>query len=745
MGLNFLNLAFLAGLAAAALPILIHLFSRRPVKDVLFPSLEYLREISLKRVRRVRVRQWLLLALRVLIVALFALAMARPALRGDSARVTKGSSTVVILLDNSYSLGAHPPVADLSAAAESEALWVSAQRRAEDVLDMMGEEDKGIVIFTARPVSMPFRTPVANVGLLRQEISKATVSAARSDLPEALEQALQLLQSARTINKELFVISDFQQRDIEEWTRASDGSKRGSMAAWLEFAVSDARADSAASSGPRMFELPEDVQVVLIPLHEKRIDNVTLDRLRFDPAGGQAGVGRLVATISNHSAEAIENRLVQARAAGGEGVGAELQTATVRLPAFGTAEVEMNLTSIPDDGAIEVRLGRDLLEADNHAWIVTSRGGVTRVLVVAGSGDSGLHGARNDGAQDDAGYLRRALDPAERGEFHQVRVVGPDALGDPAGWAADVVVLSNVGRLSEAAVENLARFRARGGGVLIALGDRVDPRYYNTEILSRLTSIEFLNVSQDAVQGSYRSFRPTAQGHAIFEGFAVGPGDDLSSARFRKVVEARVGGGARVLAEWSGRLPALIEDDGVLVLTTSLDGGWNDFVTSASFLPFLHQSIRHLASRGSADQSGSVVGSELETSIEEASFQGPVTCLDPEGGRSVVQASPASPLSRLRSERTSLPGIYRFVDAGGQRVASFAVSLDPAEGDLTPAAPELATRLFGHGAQRLEVGQRITRDLLEGRYGRELWRPLLIAVLLLLAVESILARGRVLA
>ena len=72
--LTFLNSLFLAGLAAAALPILIHLFSKRRAKEVRFPSLEFLQEVSRKKVRRLQLRQILLLVLRVLIIGLFALA-----------------------------------------------------------------------------------------------------------------------------------------------------------------------------------------------------------------------------------------------------------------------------------------------------------------------------------------------------------------------------------------------------------------------------------------------------------------------------------------------------------------------------------------------------------------------------------------------------------------------------------------------------------------------------------------------
>ncbi|MEZ4653658.1 MAG: BatA domain-containing protein [Candidatus Eisenbacteria bacterium] len=153
--MNFLNPLFLAGLAAASLPILIHLFSKRKTKEMPFSSLEYLREISLKRVRRLQLRQFILLALRVLIVALFAAAMARPAIRGSNSPITRGSSTVAIVIDNSFSMAslapermgdvssavpAEPPADEATASAGSPAeggtLYAQAKERAFEILDL---------------------------------------------------------------------------------------------------------------------------------------------------------------------------------------------------------------------------------------------------------------------------------------------------------------------------------------------------------------------------------------------------------------------------------------------------------------------------------------------------------------------------------------------------------------------------------------------------------------------------------
>ena len=90
--MSFLNPLFLFGLAAAAIPVIIHLFTRRRPKDIPFPSLEFLAEVNQSEIRRLKLKQWLLLLLRALAVAALALAMSRPALKG-SAGLKGGAAT----------------------------------------------------------------------------------------------------------------------------------------------------------------------------------------------------------------------------------------------------------------------------------------------------------------------------------------------------------------------------------------------------------------------------------------------------------------------------------------------------------------------------------------------------------------------------------------------------------------------------------------------------------------------------
>ena len=64
--MQFLAPIFFAGLAALAIPVLIHLIQKERKEALQFPSLMFLRQVPYKSVRRRRIRNWFLFALRCL-------------------------------------------------------------------------------------------------------------------------------------------------------------------------------------------------------------------------------------------------------------------------------------------------------------------------------------------------------------------------------------------------------------------------------------------------------------------------------------------------------------------------------------------------------------------------------------------------------------------------------------------------------------------------------------------------------
>lgn len=125
----------LLGVAAAAIPILLHLFARREPPTVVFPATRYLAETARAHHRRLTLQHWLLLLVRTLLIAALALAAAGPTLPGGSA-ASHAPSAIAVVLDNSLSSAttvAGTPVLErlkeaaraiLRAAHAEDALWL---------------------------------------------------------------------------------------------------------------------------------------------------------------------------------------------------------------------------------------------------------------------------------------------------------------------------------------------------------------------------------------------------------------------------------------------------------------------------------------------------------------------------------------------------------------------------------------------------------------------------------------------
>src|ERR671911_15320 len=135
----FLAPLFFVGLAALAIPVLIHLIQRERKQVVVFPSLMFVRRIPYQSVRRRHIRHWALLALRLAALALIVAAFARPLLQHAGATVAAtGAREVVILLDQSYSMGFGDR-------------WARAQAAARDAVNALGAADRGtLVLFSTR-------------------------------------------------------------------------------------------------------------------------------------------------------------------------------------------------------------------------------------------------------------------------------------------------------------------------------------------------------------------------------------------------------------------------------------------------------------------------------------------------------------------------------------------------------------------------------------------------------------------
>ena len=104
--MGFLAPLFFVALAALAIPVLVHLIQREKKQIQRFPSLMFVQRVPYKSTQRRRIHNWLLLMVRLAALALIVLAFSRPFFtREDPPLPGTGAREVVILLDQSYSMG----------------------------------------------------------------------------------------------------------------------------------------------------------------------------------------------------------------------------------------------------------------------------------------------------------------------------------------------------------------------------------------------------------------------------------------------------------------------------------------------------------------------------------------------------------------------------------------------------------------------------------------------------------------
>ncbi|MDX1531509.1 MAG: BatA and WFA domain-containing protein, partial [Rhodothermales bacterium] len=236
--MTFLNPLVLLGLAAAAIPILIHLFNFRKPRRVDFSSLEFLQELQKSTMRRVRIKQWLLLALRTLAIACLVLAFARPTIESRWAGVFGGrvATSAALVVDNSLSMTVRDQQGDL---------LTQAQELAAAVVEAQEPGDETFVVPTERAAGRP--AAYRNAAPALDALAALEPEAGAGTTADALARAFSLLERGGNLNREVLLFSDLQ------------------AATFLDSARVPA---------------PEGVEVTILPVGERRHANVAVTDVR---------------------------------------------------------------------------------------------------------------------------------------------------------------------------------------------------------------------------------------------------------------------------------------------------------------------------------------------------------------------------------------------------------------------------------------------------------------------------------
>ncbi|HEV2670405.1 MAG TPA: BatA domain-containing protein [Gemmatimonadales bacterium] len=202
--MTFVNPLALLGLAAAAIPALLHLLQRRVPPEIEFPAVRYLTAAERESARRLKLRHLLLLILRTTLIVVIVLAAARPLVRTKGAVGGGGAhepTAVVVILDNSPSSGAvvdgRPVLDRLRVAARGS---ISRTTSADRVWLMLAD---GVLRGGTREA-------------LLASVDSAATGWLRLDLVQAVERAARLVNAQPLPGREVQVLSDLQRTALAD-------------------------------------------------------------------------------------------------------------------------------------------------------------------------------------------------------------------------------------------------------------------------------------------------------------------------------------------------------------------------------------------------------------------------------------------------------------------------------------------------------------------------------------------------
>lgn len=567
--MGFLAPLFFAGLAALAIPVLIHLIQRERKNVVQFPSLMFVRRIPYSSIRRRRIHNWTLLLLRLAAIALIVAAFARPFFRGTTLTAAAGGARdIVILLDRSYSMGHGDQ-------------WARAKRAATDAVTSMSTGDRATLVLFATGAEVAVQ-PTDDRARLQSEINATELSAAATRFGPALKLAGSLLAASNFPRREVVIVSDFQRG---AWS-PGDGLR---LPAGTVLTPVTVQADAARN-------------LAVAPVSVQREQVSGQDRVTI--TGG----------ILNRSAEVVNDVPVAL-----ELDGHVAQTVRVSLQPHSAASATfppVTLTAVNTRGT--VRIGDDALARDNVFHFVLSPPRPVSVVVVNGGRSS----------RDQALYLTRALAIGDNPRFEAATRTSDDLTDDML--ARTRVVIMNDASPNDALSTRLKRFVAAGGGLLVVYGSQAAWPASAAEFLPATAagSVDRSRGSAGALGGLeyghavFEPFRAPRSGDfaaARFYGYrSVTPTEGAQ-------VLARFDDGAPAVVEKT------VGRGRVLLWTSTLDMFWNDLALKPVYLPFVHQLARHLADHRERSSWG-IVGQVIDLSQEGDPSRARVA-LAPSGGR----------------------------------------------------------------------------------------------------------------
>lgn len=674
---SFLNPLFLFFLPVSAIPFLIHFLNRRRSQTILFSSLVFLKGLEKTRLRKIQLKQWLLLLIRTLVIFLSVLAFARPSWHPERV-MGEGRTSAVLVFDDGYRS---------SQLTKDGIVWERYQAAGEEVFSLLKKGDEVSAAFISSPEDR--LTLNHDMSAEGEKLFKKEAAAIGASARPSLMQAGRLLDASHNPNREIYFFSDGR------------------------FAPARTEANPASSlRHGRLFWLRPDLE---------DSDNRALSSFRFtDPVLAAGLPVRLEAEVFNQKKSWASDVLVSLYLDG-----KKVSQQAVDLTGGENKKVLLEGTVFASGwhwGYLE--LPDDDLQADNRLYFSFYLRPKLRLLLAADTPEywSAAELVLSAG-QKAGGWFE--IQRARLSEFSRL---------DWSAIDAAFVALPEV--FDFGWWERILRFVGDDGGVLLAPENGL--KNYPANVVLQATGLKLEGLVASGAQ-EFFSFRPEAA-HPIFSFLTQGKsGPTLKFYSYHRnqagsegLALARFSQGGTALVEKRA------EKGRLLFSTASLERSNTDLYFHAFAVPFFFRTAQYLASFSAAGTDFKT-GERVFFSPPDFPKKFPLKLTGPDGGTAEVSLSNKRQ-AHLDLGVLAVPGVYRlYQDTFLAGMA--AVNIDTKSSLFEPVtSDQLEKTLPGFKVVEVSLGEKIEPVVRQSRSGRELWKLLAFVVLGLLGLEMAVVR-----
>ncbi len=699
--MSFLNPFFLLGIAALAVPLLIHIINFRKPQSLPFSTLAFFEELKKSTIRRLRIKKYLLLIIRCAAILLLALALARPFLPSELIGSEGGQQprAIGLLVDNSASMGQID---------QSGPFVEQAKGAARNFLENARDEDRFIVQKTNGEA---FDSRLVSASAAREKLEQVEVEHRGYFLEKRLRSLQEQLKQSAMQQAVIFVFTDAQK---SQWKQ-----------------LRSSNFTNVSNEGKRIA-----LQLVKVGSGQQKNVGVTDLSLKSSMLSRDRAI-TIDVEATNFTDEPVANQFISLEMEGNM-VG-QYQT---DIPA---GETKNFLFEVVPEKTGEIK-GKVVLEGDpltfdnQHYFVLDIPGGRSALLV-----------HESDRNTDYSSYLPTTLQAAKQTsgqiEYDQVRL---EQLSEDDYKDKDVLILDGVEMIPEYLFSGLQRFVQEGNGVVFLPSEQGDINNYNR-------FFQLFNAGKiGGIRGEYAQFKSVARLDKISEGHPIidqlfnkqereGIKVDRPDVFFNYIYERRPGSSTITILRTDINDPLLVEqtfgDGRVMISTIGADPGWSNFPVNPLFAPVFYRTILYAASSEKGGISSHSLGSPLQWTGE---LPEPVVTLTQEEHTVKPDVERTAQGYKIMYEGEAwLPGWVSL--ESGTYNKSFALNVSREESDVASADREEMDELVGDQirvSRFVEASTSADRNSMidSAGMGQEIWHWFIWAALLLLMAETFISR-----